>query len=316
MIDLPSAITDFRSRGATSFHAKADNVAFEERLSADRLADYAAHAAVNPGWEEHHRAYVAARVNRTGRQTPDTFLDINAAAHRREGFDDNQAIVRLEEIDWVLTAKGVARHEFLGWVEVVKSVVKSTPYQRDEAQGALEEFVEFWNAKRDNRPIFAGFEGDVEADVSVADWPNRLRDRWGLGHYDPPVGGQPITVLLMRYDVKEVRRAVEKRRIGTAFADPTALDGPLNECFFPAPAELRFGRTLDLQPDGNCERHVAEILHQRIDYKLSHLSKLGVISAPRPRHSMRERRNDHLACLRFHSDRDDFGQDIPAHVVD
>ncbi|MFD1626518.1 hypothetical protein [Azospirillum griseum] len=313
MIDLPSAINDYRSRGVTSFHARADNVAFEEILSAERVAGYVAHPSVTPDWAEHHSGYVGARINRSGRAVPETFEAINGPAHLNR-LDENQFIVRVEAVDWVLKEKGLSVAQLVGWWAVVKGAAKADPHEREEAQDSLDELFDVWNRKRDNRPIFAGFEGDVADDLAALDWPNRLRDRWGLGHY-APFSGQSITVLLMRYAVRDVVKTVAKRG-GAAFARPTALDGGLNDWFFSAPKGVSFGRAMDLQPDGNCERHVAEILHQRIDYRVSHAARLGAITAPLPAVSLRQRRNDHLACLQYHSDRDDFGQDIPAHVVD
>ena len=198
----------------------------------------------------------------------------------------------------------------------MQGTVKGSGTETEDARDALDEFFENWNDRRDNRPIFAGFEGDVTGELEQADWANRLRDRWGLGHHDP-LAGRSINVMLMRYTVRDVRRGVPAaERNGALFAYPCALDASHNPCFFPAPAELPYGRTLDLQPDGNCERLVAEILHRRIDYKRSHMHRLGVISAARPRYSLKSRRNGHLDCLQYHSLRDGFGKVIPDHVVD
>ena len=113
MFDLTSAIVDYRARGKTHFHAIADNFEFEERSSADRLSAYAAHRAPgsDPGWEGHHRAYVAARINLSGSAVPETFHEINRPAHLGE-IDGNQTIVRLEEMDWILKALGIPLSEF------------------------------------------------------------------------------------------------------------------------------------------------------------------------------------------------------------
>ncbi|WP_372398025.1 hypothetical protein ABMY26_14830 [Azospirillum sp. HJ39] len=297
----------------------ADNLAFEERISPARLSAYGAHPALTPEWGEHHRAYVGAWINRSGMALPETFAPVNAPAHL-DAVEDNQTIIRLEEIDWRLARKGIARADFQRWWEVAKGIAAAPPYEVEEAREALEDFVEDWNGARDNRPIFAGFADEVGGELAATDWADRLRDRWGLGHHDP-AGGRPITVLLMRYPVSFVRRhAVDPS--AAPFARPTVLDGPLNDCFFPAPGELPFGRTLDLQSDSGCARHVAEILHQRIDYRVSHIDRLGAIRQARPSgatiagYSLKARRNEHLFCLRYHSGRHDFGQDIPAHVVD
>lgn len=311
MIDLPSAIADFRSRGATSFHAKADNLAFEGRLSDERLSDYAAYAATQPGWAEHHASYVAARIEIDG-SVPDTFLPINALAHYEPGTGDDRAIVRLERISRALVNKNCDFDQIERWFRLVKGDIKGDRYEKEDAQASLEEFISLWNSDRDARPTFATFEDQVGAELSAVDWANRLRDRLGLGHHALP----RIPVLLMRYTVGDVRKAAVKNKSNTPFALPTALDGGMSEWFFPAPASVPPGRTMSLQPDPNDERLVAEFLHQRINYTLKHMMRLGEISTPLPGHSLKALRNDHLLRLRLLGDQDDFGQDIPEHVAD
>lgn len=185
------------------------------------------------------------------------------------------------------------------------------------ARQFLENFCEQWNTsvRTDHRPTFAAFFGDVEEDVEAIDWPNRLRDRLGLSHYNV-LGDRtpPKPVALLRYRVKEVLAAGSDQD-GASFAVPTVLDGELNTHFFPAPREVLYGRSLDLNPDPECERLVAEVLHRRIEYRPEHILKVGKITSPLPPFqtgtAFARLRNGHRFCLRYESGREDFGENIP-----
>lgn len=316
MFDLTAAIQAHRSSNRTLYHAYADNFAFDGRVGVNRQTAYRRHPdkTGDGSWDSHHRAYVANRVNVTRGEVPDTFLPANADCHRAD-IDGNQSIIRLEEIDWVLKALSIGLDKFVRWIELAGGKSGAKPQEVGDACDALDDFVEKWNARRDSRPIFAGFEREVMAELERPDWPNLLRDRWGLGHYDPPPGTS-IPVLLMRYDAKDVIAQVRNAGVGVPFAYPTAYDAGFGPYFFPAPAGLEFGRAMDLQSDANCDRHIAEILHRRIDYRRKDIWRPGAISAPRPAGSLRNRRNEHLLCLQYHIERDDFGQAIPDHVAD
>ena len=60
---------------------------------------------------------------------------------------------------------------------------------------------------------------------------------------------------------------------------------------------------------------VAEVLHRRIDYTPDHLIKVGWVTTPIPPYAtgaaLARLRNGHLFCLRYESEQDDFGDDIP-----
>ncbi|MCI5219847.1 MAG: hypothetical protein D3914_11850 [Candidatus Electrothrix sp. LOE2] len=171
-------------------------------------------------------------------------------------------------------------------------------------------FFELWRSLRDNRPSFAAFYDEVREECDDDDWPHTLRDRLGLGHY----GGSPdvlIPVALMRYSVQEVLEAQKDRKVPTACALPTVLDGGMHEYFFPVPASYPFGATLHLDPP-QAEILTAEILHFRIEYKRSHLLKLGFITKPHRQKDdvLRESRDLHLTALRIEADQHDFGEEL------
>lgn len=117
----------------------------------------------------------------------------------------------------------------------------------------------------------------------------------------------------MRYRVAEVLEVASDDDL-PAFAIPTVLDGELNSHFFPSPKNANYGRTMNLEPDENCQRLVSEILHRRIDYRPEHLDRFGWISKPLPPcfagDAFARRRDEHLFCLRYESDRNNFGDNI------
>ncbi len=179
-----------------------------------------------------------------------------------------------------------------------------------DAEKSVASFFELWRGLRDNRPSFAAFYDEVREECDDDDWPHALRDRLGMGHYS----GHPdalIPVALMRYSVQEVLEAQKVGKIPSACALPTVLDDGMHEYFFPVPAVYPFGATLHLDPP-KAEVLTAEIIHYRIEYKRSHLLKLGFITRPhRQRKDMlRKSRDLHLTALRIATDRYDFGEEL------
>jgi len=311
MIDLSIAVAEARSAGTSFRHAIADNIAFEERLSVERRDAYQSAFPDMTEWDLHHARHVRERIEVTGAHLPETFDPINAPMFA-DGLDDRQTVVRLERVDWPLSEAGLTITELEKWLSIERDA-KRRPDDQEKifAREGLKDFFDVWNEKRDDRPLFVAFKDEVAEDLAAPDWPRRLRDRLGLGHYHVPEGAAAVNVALMEYQVRDV----SGKNDGATFARPTALDGGLNPYFFPAPGNLPCGRTLDLAGGGE-DRLAAEILHRRVDYKLEWLRRLGVISTPIPKISLKRRRNDHLTVLRGACGRADFGQAIPDHVVD
>jgi len=295
------------------------NYLFEERVASTRQEGYEAAlglpSASLKAWRNRHRDYVYRKVRVIGQgETPETFTQANAEA-LLSGLDENQWIVRLENLDSVIARKGSATA--LSTIQDQLDLFRKGDDQADalNARRFLEDLCETWNTavRRDRRPSFAAFLDEVEEDLEATDWPNRLRDRLGLSHYDVLDGGRPIPVALMRYRVEAVLEAAGDAE-DRAFAVPTVLDGELNTHFFPSPAEASYGRTLGLLLDEDCERLVAEILHWRIDYTPDHIYKVGLITSSIPPYSrgaaFARLRDQHLFCLRYESNRNNFGQKI------
>ncbi|WP_144428267.1 hypothetical protein [Azospirillum thiophilum] len=262
----------------------------------------------------HHTGYLARNVGfspvgsimPTG--LPETFEPIVNGDAVVGTPQPDQKLLRLEMLDWVLD-KGVhnlTRAEFLRF----KPEFDKEPDQRSNGFRAFVGTLIFhWNGKRDNRPMFAAFADEVADDADADDWVHRLRSRLGLGHITP-YGTNSILVALMRYPVKAVLDATPRAERASCFAVPTALDGPLNPYFFPAPAELRYGRALSLHSDSDCRRLTAEVLHRRIDYAPDHLIDVAEVRRVDDILDLIGRRNQHLACLRRQPGCATFGEEL------
>lgn len=292
--------------------AYAHNYLFEERVAPARQKAYEEGYPPDLGelkaWMSHQQSYLDNHVRTLGARTPETFTAANAEA-LLAGLDERQYLVRIETLVRPLRAQKLE----LAQLENLRQVAARDPEsdRRQAATDLLAEFCRLWNQIRDNRPTFVAFYHEVEAEAGDKDWPHLLRNRLELSHYGVPAGAPPTPVALVRYRVEEVLGALAGDDGGGAFAFPAVLDGPLNSHYFPAPREAQYGRTLSLEPDPECERLVSEVLHRRIEYRPEHLFRLGQMTQPLPPHSggaaFARRRNEHLFCVRYETNRKDFG---------
>lgn len=295
--------------------AVADNCKFDERADDLRWKAFADclphgdHANLNLGdWGEADQLHYDKRVKAISSATPDAFLEINHFAWL-EGLAPEQELVRLETLDWPLAS--VWNTDF----DALKTLYEA-PANKSDSKQTLALYFDNWNSKRDNRPTFAAFLDEVQVEAEDTDWPHRLRDRLGLGHYSPEHGTK-VPVALMRYSLQEALNAKARRSLPTASALPTVLDGGMHPYFFPVPREHVYGATLHLA-DGKADQLATEILHCRIDYQPKHLWKLGWIERPHGFHAaatnrdtrLRSARDLHLLQLRIVSEREDFGEDM------
>ena len=312
---LPTLLENLVACGDPLCCAYGHNYLFEECVSTDRQKGYEEILNLSSAelrtWRDRHRDYLFRNVYVSRGRVPETFTALNANAQLR-GLDTAQWVVRLERFDEVLDGLQID----LAAVADQLAALHGENGKRQAARAFLEEVCRHWNGevRRQARPTFGAFFDDVEAEVIAGDWPNRLRNRLGLAHYHVPTGGQPIAIALMRYRVEDVLTATGGSE-PEAFAVPTVLDSEINAHFFPAPRQIGFGRTLDLEPDGNCERLVSEILHRRIEYVPDHFLKVGWVTTPIPPHAtgaaLSRLRNGHLFCLRYESGLESFGMHIP-----
>lgn len=295
--------------------AVADNCKFDERADDLRWKAFADclphddHARLNFGdWGEANKTHYEKRVTVISNSTPDAFLGINRSAWL-EGLAPEQELVRLETLDWPLAS--VWNTDF-----TALKALHEAPASQHDAKQTLALYFDNWNSKRDNRPAFAAFLDEVQVEVENADWPHRLRDRLGLGHYSPERGTK-IPVALMRYSLQEALNTKARRSLPTASALPTVLDGGMHPYFFPVPREHAYGATLHLG-NGKADQLTAEILHCRIDYQPKHLWKLGWIERPHDFHEtaadrdarLRGARDLHLMELQIACEREEFGEEL------
>jgi hypothetical protein len=316
---LPSLLSALGASGDPVHVAYGQNYRFEERVSAARQTSYEQALGLArpelPAWQDCHKRYLFRSVYVDPGEIPETFSPLNTDA-LQSAPAPSQWMVRIENLGEVLHDRGP-----LFTMAKVQEQIEIWRRNDDHAAAIqarlfLEGLREIWNTevRKDQRPMFASFFDELEEEVTADDWPHRLRDRLGLSHYDVPPSGSPIAVAVMRYRVAEVLAGMGAEERDRAFAVPTVLDGELNTHFFPSPREIGYGRTLDLRPDEECERLVAEVLHRRIEYTPDHIYRVGWMTTPIPPYdhgpAFARLRNGHLFCLRYESGRDDFGEDI------
>lgn len=203
------ALTDVKERSV------ADNIWFEQRVSVARQAAFeteAIGAADAVQLRRAHADYWSEFVRVDVGDIPHTFEATLAPADLGT-IDETQKVVRIEGLARPLDKHGMTLDRL------------QTAFANNETS-VIDGFLGTWNTSslRDGRPAFGAFKDEVIDDLVQADWPDRLRDRLGLAHYDCAAG--PIPIALMEYSVAEVRAAASGMGSST-FTAPTVLDsGP------------------------------------------------------------------------------------------
>ena len=291
--------------------AVADNCRFDERAGAGRwqrfedlLSDLvASRGAVGwQDWTDTNKRHLEQYCNVRRSSVPDAFLEINRSAWL-DGLSDNQILVRIESLNLLLQNSGLD-------IDRLDDLLRRADNSDGDATRAVHSLFDVWNERRDARPAFAAFYDEVQQESDDDDWPHALRDRLGLGYYDPRHAKEtPLHVALMRYPLADVYSAQAQQRLSSACALPTVLDGGMHQFFFPVPREHPYGATVHLLPD-RADTLTAEIVHCRIDYRREHLYRLGTITRPHRLggHQLREARDLHLLALQEECGRKDFGE--------
>ena len=292
-----SALRDWRADSDPTQRAVADNIWFEERVSNARLRHFEAIAPDTPSptalvaWQTDYCATYVQTDN------PDTFrADLDPARLVPGSLDTHQRIARLESVPSTLLNEAG-----LTFDDLTRAFVQGN-------HAVLDVFLRLWNARRDGRPAFAAWRDELIGDLSFPDWADRVRDRLGLAHYDPAAAG-PISVILMEYDVAGVLHAAASRGVRDPFVCPTVIDSPPWPWFFPSPAGLAYGRTMNLGA-GTLDL-IAEFLHIGMTYTHNNIARLGEITRPLGAVNMRALRNHHLAAVRAAARQPDFGEVMP-----
>lgn len=298
----------------------ADNCRFDERLTSVRWARFETEAARNESgelvvwadWMEMETRYRQQEVEVSRLSVPVTFLPDNQSAWL-EGLAERQTVMRLESVAWPLKLNACSLTQLQGWWEQ-----RTQSGEAGElARAALTKFLDVWNAQRDHRPVFGTFVDAVQEAADDADWPHRLRDALGLGHYGRTAEDDPVVVMQMRYPLSEALNAAKARKWAASVALPTPLDGGMNEFFFPSPKGHPYGATLHLEL-GCADQLAPEILHASFDYRIKHIHAIGVISRPHPMQGfvLSLARDQHLDAMRQVSARPDFGERLAGRTTE
>lgn len=298
---LQTALVDWRAFTDVTERSRADNIWFEQRVSAARQNAFEQETVGAADAEALKRAqadYCNEFVKVDEGDVPHTFDGALAPADLG-AIDEMQKIVRIESL-----VRPLEKHD-IEFVRLQEALA-------NEESAVVDGFLGAWNNSniRDGRPAFAAFKDELQDDLAEPDWPTRLRDRLGLAHYDCRDGAIPIA--LMEYSVAEVRAVAANFAGASAFTAPTVFDTDPWPYFFPAPPELPCGRTMALYEVQDDNELLAEILHFRIAYRREHLVRLDEIRTPPNPFDLRGLRNHHLLALQIASGREDFGEEIPA----
>ncbi len=216
---LQTALVAWRQDTRVRERAKADNAWFEERVSAKRLTGYEAEvgdAIDAAGLVRSHIRYVRDFME-IGAGVPQTFIaDFEPAILSAVGLDPHQSIIRLESLQRVFSYWPVD-----GDTDPLEAL-RNALDRNDTA--VINGFLDTWNESniRDFRPAFAAWKDELLTELAADDWPDRLRDRLGLEHYDCAAG--PIPVALMEYPVQDVLDAAHVVGVAHSFTAPTFLD--------------------------------------------------------------------------------------------
>ena len=278
------------------------NLAFDEKISADRVADVKSFVDSTHGIDELRRGLIDHYRQRTYFDPiPQAFLEINGLALILS-LSPEQKLLRLENLTQPLLKSGLN----VGQLE--EAIRKA-----DRPSLALIEwFCREWNERPDIRrnPVsFSAFKDENIPEFESSDWANLFRIKLGLAHYTGLTGDVPVA--LMEYTADDIIASAKRDYNATAFfAIPTSVDGEPYFQFFPTPHEMPFGSPMPLVAIQSEADLVAELLHPRLHYQAKHVSKIGVIRASVSDSDLVEMRNNQLMALRLQSGRDDFGREL------
>jgi len=302
--DLQSDLSRLRSSRSPAERAVGDNLQFEERVCDARRDGFEADAPSVHDLSALMADHFHLRVQGASRDhVPVTFTSLNRDALYLPNIEPNQKVIRLECID-------VALNNIHRTFKEIEDATKSG--QRDT--DLIAQLLDQWRLYPGARPSFVAFKSEVATDLAQADWLIRLRNRLGLGHYDP-AAGQTQHFALMEYLVKDVIAAwapLQVRGAQRPFAFPTVLESQGSPHFFPSPRELASSFAVDLGGPGNPP--IREMLHIRITYRPDHLVKVGRLTGPLPPIRLGSARDGHLERLRTDAKRPDFGTPMSGEV--
>jgi hypothetical protein len=303
---LQDVLTVWRRATDVRRRATGDNVHFEERVSTLRQEFFETEAAgaIDPqSLEDRQADYFETFVKVDAGLWPHTFLPELLPTDLGPGLlEPFQQVVRLEDLTRPLEAWAPGGANVAENYEILQRAFS------DPSQSALfASFLASWNRRRDRRPAFAAWKDQLLDELDKPDWPDLLRDRLGLAHYDCRTG--PVPVALVEYLVDDVIREADINGLSHAFTAPTVLDSGPWPYFFPAPRDLPYGRAVSLGAVDDESRLLAEMLHIRLTYRREHIVRLGQIRRSTGKLDLKELRNGHLLALQVAAGRE-FGEEI------
>lgn len=262
-------------------------------------------------WKGQHKKYLEQRVYRIGPSTgiprdieqsdedlcPETFRFIPSDSPFLSS-DARLHLVRIEELSFISRLSGQP-------MDRIRDLARDVAENGTAATGfpALDSVLRTWARNVQLRPVFSAFWEDLSdlfgarPEDDPGDWPDRLRDRLGLAHYDPVARRNgPIDILVFRYQVGALARIHELGADLRALVPPTVLDGDFSDAFCPAPSGATTGQTLDL--GGEAKQSCREVLHPSLAFTAEHLWRVGAISSPVDLASLDTLRGLHLLWLR------------------
>jgi hypothetical protein len=297
--DLFTELLKSNAKGSDiEMRCNAENFLLEERLTEareDNYEEFLKYPVDKDSWYNVHKNYVYQKIY-IKLETPETFADINNP--NLISIDVDQYLVRLENVSELSRLYGGTLDQMM---KQLQDFAKNP--KKPENQNITKDFFYKWNRKRDRRPLFSGFWGEVKDiftdehgnPIENKDWANQLRDRFGLGHLDPG-NDEPIPVLVFRYQVKDVFPFNPDNP--KVIAIPTVLDSRLSSFFCSTPKKgWNEGQALDLSSgDENDYRINSEILHMGIEYNPEFLYNAGWITKS-PGKTLEQARKIHLDLL-------------------
>jgi hypothetical protein len=170
---LQAALVAWRLDPEVRERASVDNVWFEERVSAERLAAFEAEAAGAVTPEELRRRHIDywKTFVVVSEDIPHGFrAEFVPADLGSSIIDEYQRIVRVEAL-WRPLSK---------WGLPFETLVAAFDRKDD---GVLRGFLDQWNTSsvRDHRPVFAAWRDEVLGEIGADDWPERLSCPFSIG---------------------------------------------------------------------------------------------------------------------------------------
>ena len=294
----------------------ARNFLLDQGVSEERFRSYAESGCIDDhsafeDWKIRHEDYYQTRVSKpsiSGRHhsldvrdedvCPETFRHI-AEDSPFHWTDINQDLIRLVNVSFVAERAGESRARIQQWsARVVASNRDGNTREFQQLDAALQ----LWSENVDSRPGFATFWENVRdlwEPIEQADWPDQLRDRLGLVHFDPASRGiAEINALVFRYPVSLVPRlAGGVMPAGSRpLVAPTVLDGRFSHGFCPAPRGGATGYTIAL--NDQCEPIRPEVVHPNVEFRASHVWRVGTIRRRIDLDQLGTFRGYHLMALR------------------